>query len=458
VSESSLDNLAVYVVTNFLGGGNDRGQKLFLLRPLFNKMVSVSSGGHLANDEVLQAKRLPNPTGLLRLLGLNALKRTLDRFLFFPSRDVLFVWAVRRKLRNAIARDLAAGKRVCLLIAVPPHALCTIGLYIKKRFPQVYWVLDWQDLWSYDENYFLQAPKPYRNRLRRLERTILETTDMNVMTNAYAKDVLKKHYAVPAQRLQHIHHHYHAGDLRGHPTASINGGLPAKTDGVIRIGFLGTLFKPPRVPGRDLVETIVQIRQSGVDVELHVHGALPTEMAAETERLRKVGVVLHGRTHHGESLQLLTRYDFLLLFLADFPNCKAVMSIKLPHYLLVGKPILAIVPAPSAIADIVNDTGAGFVIPVNGDWRQGLKSTLLASTKEPLRPPRNDVAIEQFSWEQLSRKWTEVIGRAADGKSETGRTDRASNPLSRDVPEDAVEQQETSLGRTTGKRHVAKPH
>ena len=434
MSDSSLNDLAVYVVSNWLGGGNDRVRKLIQLRPLFSKLVSVTPGGRLDNDEVLQSKLFPNPTGILRFLGLHRLKRTLDRFLFFPTTDVLFVWAVRRKLANAIARDLAQGRKVCLVVTLPPHALVNIGLYIKKRFPQVYWIVDWQDLWSYDENYFLQAPKPYRNRLRRLERTILDTADMNVTTNAYAKDVLQKQYHVPANRLRHIHHHFHAGDLHG-TTPRIDEGADAKSDGVIRIGFLGTLFKPPRVPGQDLVDTIAEIRQSGVNVELHVHGLLPKEMAGETERLRQGGVVMHGRSRHEEALQMLTRYDFVLLLLADFPNCRAVMSIKLPHYLLVGKPILAIVPTPSAIADIVRDTGAGFVISVAGAWRQELTRILRASTTAPLHLARNQAAIEQFSWEQISKEWLEAIANTTDRQPGQSTPDGDPNPLRLDKQE-----------------------
>jgi glycosyltransferase involved in cell wall biosynthesis len=444
VINSSLNDLAVYVVSNWPGGGNDRVRKLLQLRPLFSKLVSVTPGGRLDNDEVLQSRLLPNPTGMLRFLGLHKLKRTLDRLLFFPSTDVLFVWAVRRKLANAIARDLERGRKVSLLVTLPPHALVRIGLYIKKRFPEVYLIVDWQDLWSYDENYFLQAPKPYRNRLRRLERTILDTADMNVTTNAYAKDVLQKQYHVPANRLRHIHHHFHAGDLHG--TRRVDEGADAKSDGVIRIGFLGTLFKPPRVPGQELVDTIAQIRQSGVNVELHVHGLLPKEMADETERLRQEGVVMHGRSRHEEALQMLTRYDFVLLLLADFPNCRAVMSIKLPHYLLVGKPILAIVPTHSAIAEIVNDTGAGFVIGVAGDWRQELTRILRTSTKAPLHLARNQAAIEQFSWEQISKHWVEVITHTADREPGQSLPHGDPNPLRLDKQEREADPPERQFG------------
>lgn len=409
---SATRNLAVYIVFGVRRTAvNDRIKKLLRLRHLFDKMVLVTPGKQNQEDnEGLELKPIPNPTSLLGRLGWHRLRQTLDRYLLFPSPHILFVLPARRKLRRIIAEDLARGKQVCLLTCAPPHGIGLIGLYIKRKFPQVHWIIDWQDLWSYDENYYYRTPKLYRTRLKKWEQRMLRTADMNVTTNANAQAVLENHYAVPASRARFIHHHFDREDAGGEL-----GKTPATANNkaVIKLGFLGTLFKPPRVPGGDLVETLAQVRSSGLNVELHVHGLLPLDYEQSKARLQRAGVIMHGPTSHEEAVKQLEQYDFLLLLLADFPNCKVVMSIKLPHYLMMAKPILAIVPEQSAIADIVSATGAGVVIPTHSDWYKELKKILQNGKQGSAVPRRNESVIQQFDWENVSAHWLELFNEAA---------------------------------------------
>jgi len=52
-----------------------------------------------------------------------------------------------------------------------------------------------------------------------------------------------------------------------------------------------------------------------------------------------------------------------MLALSDSPNCNVILHSKLPHYLSLERPILALVPENSAVAEIVTETGTGYVIP-----------------------------------------------------------------------------------------------
>ncbi|MBW2661171.1 MAG: hypothetical protein JRD93_04080, partial [Deltaproteobacteria bacterium] len=177
---------------------NDRVAKILTLRSSFDKMILVSVGNGHVNDENIMIKPFPNPFGILRLMGLQKLKKNLDKYFFFPSRNILYVKAVQKKLKKNILNDLKKGKKVSLLTCLPPHDLALIGLFIKRQFPETYWIVDWQDLWSYDENYFQRLPQIYRERLLRLEKEVLDNCDMNVTTNLSAKEVLEKRYDAPS--------------------------------------------------------------------------------------------------------------------------------------------------------------------------------------------------------------------------------------------------------------------
>jgi glycosyltransferase involved in cell wall biosynthesis len=177
----------------------------------------------------------------------------------------------------------------------------------------------------------------------------------------------------------------------------------------VKIGFLGTLFKPPRVPGELMHEALRDINKSGSRAELHVHGNVPrTATKAWIKRLREDGLIFHGRSSHRDSVRELLQYDYLLLLLADLPNSKVVMSIKLPHYLLIGIPIIAVVPQPSAVADIIRETGAGYVVPINADW-QSKFIEIIRTPASHLSLPRNEKAIHAYSWDELSTRWIQAL-------------------------------------------------
>ena len=390
---------------------NDRVAKILTLRSSFDKMILVSVGNGHVNDENIMIKPFPNPFGILRLMGLQKLKKNLDKYFFFPSRNILYVKAVQKKLKKNILNDLKKGKKVSLLTCLPPHDLALIGLFIKRQFPETYWIVDWQDLWSYDENYFQRVPQLYRERLLRLEKEVLDNCDMNVTTNLSAKEVLEKRYDAPSWSVVSINHHFYREDLL-ESAVEVDHFSEDKKNCIVRIGFLGTLFKPPRVPGAKVLKAIDCVIDSGINIELHVYGGATEDAKKSLKHLRNNAVYLHGRTSHIESLRRISRCDFLFLVLADLPNCRAVMSIKLPHYLLLERPILAIVPKRSDVAEIIRETGSGYVIPAGCDWGHGLKKVLQDYLNGKKLPERNERTIEEYSWENISKQWMEVFSGA----------------------------------------------
>lgn len=404
------NNQVVYVVTN-CHSVNQRLERILSLRKSFEKMILVTKTGTRIDDEDIVAGSYPNPLGLLRLMGLHKTKQFLERYLFFPSPNILYAWSARKKLKERISSDLRSGKRVCLLTSVPNHDISLVGLYLKTDFPEIYWIVDWRDLWSYDKYYFERTPEIYRNRLLELEKRILENCDINVTTNAKARTILERYYNVPPNRVVSINHPFYRPDLdEGY--ASGERQFDSKKDGHIKIGFLGNLFKPPKVPGHRVVEAIDKVIESGLNVELHIFGD-GSEFARKVFRQsRNGGVVLHRRTGHRESLRKISECDFLLLTLSDSPNCHVIMHSKLPHYLLLRRSILAMVPEKSAVAEIIRETGSGYVIPAGCGWGDGLKKVLQEHLNGKNIPERNNEAIEAYSWENISKQWMEVFSGA----------------------------------------------
>lgn len=409
----SLQNQVVYIVAG-ASDVNDRIQKIYSLSGQFHRMVLVSVGKHNSFEgDLYRIKPCLNPVGVFRLFGLVRLKKIIDKILYFPTYKALYAKAVKKKLCDVIAEDLKDGRDVCVITTVPPHDVCMVGLHLKSEFPQIRWIVDWRDLWSYDEVYLKRTSKLYRNRLLDVEKKILMGCDLNITTNDYAKSVLVNEYGVSPSVVLPINQSFHRDDLKSELAEDYSSLINAG-EAPIKIGFLGNIHKPPRVSGNKIIDAFKSVRDRGLDVELHIYGdsspVTKAKVESECDWLK-----LHKKVAHRESLKNISSCDYLLLSLEDIPNSRAVMSLKLASYMLVRKPILAVVPGVSAVAEIVKRTGAGYVIPAEGDWVSGIEKILNENLDGGPFPIRNEEEIAQYDWENVSKRWMGAIcGKKVD--------------------------------------------
>jgi hypothetical protein len=159
------------------------------------------------------------------------------------------------------------------------------------------------------------------------------------------------------------------------------------------------------------------VRRGGIEVELHVVGDTGVRRPREIAVAHPDLLFLHPRLPHVQSLAMAAGYDALLLALADLPNSCAVLSIKLPQYLLLNRPILAIVPEDSTVADIVKRTRRGTVVPPGPELATRLRASLERLRRGSdfaggqSRPP------EEFEARILARQWQAVISDLGSGLS-----------------------------------------
>ena len=69
------------------------------------------------------------------------------------------------------------------------------------------------------------------------------------------------------------------------------------------------------------------------------------------------------------------------------------------------------IPEESAIADIIRQTGSGFIIPTKSYWADGLEKILLDYLNGNKLPKRNEKEIESYSWDNISKQWIQVISQ-----------------------------------------------
>lgn len=387
-------------------GANARVRALAGLVSADSEIVFVLSGNPTrAPGKTLQIQPHRNPLGIVRQMGFRRTARLLDSIVYVHNRHQLYVRRVVMSLSDRIREDIAAGRRVNVLVCVPPHALCLIGKQLKEAFPDVRWIMDWQDLWSSDETYFRRVFPVYRPLVRRLEREVVDRCDVNVTTNEYARRWLVDEFGVPTDRVIAIGHH---ADSRGSE-------LPAWTPCEVRsrtaprLVFMGRLFKGAKVPGGTLLEAIKAVRETTqFRPELHLYGHQGSEFDEYSGREKRFGLEWHGVIDQSRVVCELRKYDYLVLVLGDLPNSRLIMHMKLSEYLVAGPPILAVVPSDSAVADIVRKTGTGLIVPAERDWAEGLEGALKEGAER--LPVRNPAEIQRFAWPFVAGQWRHVLG------------------------------------------------
>jgi glycosyltransferase involved in cell wall biosynthesis len=98
-----------------------------------------------------------------------------------------------------------------------------------------------------------------------------------------------------------------------------------------------------------------------------------------------------GLVDHATSISAMRSADVLLLVANTTAGAEATVPGKLFEYLAIGKPILAIAPAASSTADVLDQTGGGQVAP--GDNAEAIRCALWrAFTERNAVPPERHAA------------------------------------------------------------------
>lgn len=381
---------------------------IYSLREHFPKMLLVSTNHKGGNNQGVAIPGIYyNPLGILNKIGLNTARMVLDKYVYFQSPRIRYIRTAQKKLAKIIRCDIEEGCRVCVINSLPHHDLGLVGLYLKKKFPSVKWIVDWRDLWSYDDKYFNSYAPFYRNKLLCHERDIFNNCDVNVTTNDFAKEVLVTKFNIPADNVVSIEHAFSREGIECRPGGKT--GSEYKSGDVINIGFLGGLSKPPKVPAVKVLNAIKSIKKSGINVVLNVYGDDEAETRAIINNSFYDVAVLHERRPHAESLKKVACSDFLLLALEDLPNCHIINLAKFPHYLMLGKPILAMVPEKSFVAHVIRETNAGFVIPPDESGVEKMAGILRKYKEGGIHLKINEDVVEKYNWARISRKWIDTI-------------------------------------------------
>jgi glycosyltransferase involved in cell wall biosynthesis len=394
----------LYIITSDSDLNNYRAKKVFELNNHFDKVVVIAKSGS-SSKNVIVTGAYPNPFSLLKRIGMSKLKTKFEKFSYFPDRGILFIKKAFRRIIEIIEHE-DMNSRIILLCFTPPHINAFLGYKIKNKFPHSRLIIDWQDLWTYDEYHLQKTAIMFHKRLRKLELKIFKTADVNVVTNEFAADTLIHTFGIPTTKVVPIYHPFDRSELFEN--------MKYKSHPQIRFGFLGHIIKPPKVQFDIVLTALNYCSNNGIDIELNIYGD-EQKVTRDFINSKKVNFVkLHKRRSHIESINNLMTNNYLILNLEDLSNTKIIMHGKLSHYLMLKIPIIAFVPTNSFVAELIRRTGAGFIIDNKAKAGKCLLDIINNFNYNDYLNGRKEKEIEKFSWGKISQDWLNIFSTVID--------------------------------------------
>ena len=234
----------------------------------------------------------------------------------------------------------------------PPYTASLIGrrLHRAAHLPWVAGLRDpWTDFLTTPERWWLPAMID-----RMMEHRVLRDADfVECAWEGIKQDALRKYPHLPAEKFIHVPNGYDSSDFPG--------AAYGRSEKFV-LTYTGSMYG--RRNPRSLFDAIQELIDEGkVDPrKLHLRfvGRFGDEVkamfnsASFSDRIEEIGYVPHA-----ESIAYLMQSDALLLVVDEAKESEAIVPGKVYEYIGVRRPVLAVAPDNSAIAQLLNETRAG---------------------------------------------------------------------------------------------------
>jgi glycosyltransferase involved in cell wall biosynthesis len=293
--------------------------------------------------------------------------RKWSNLLLFPdSRSFWRPFAVKA------LQKLHAQHPIDLVVATMPPF--TSGLIANSFFRKsgVPYVLDYRDGW-FSNPYLPELPRTLGKRHRRAETHCLQKAVGVVFVNPSLQQLYLDAFPIlPHQKTIVIRNGFDPDDFSQDTITIVK--KPKFT-----VGFMGTIYSQGNVP-ETLLDALIAMknRESDLDQQLQVvflgKWTPEFEIMVTQKGLTDIVKFMKYRPHL-EALSVAKSFDALALAVdSRKTGSRALTPGRLYEYLALKKPILAMCPKDSEVADIIQLTNSGEVIEYNN--RNGIAATL----------------------------------------------------------------------------------
>ena len=330
----------VVVAAAVRGGMRDEA----LLAQLPSDLEVIRVGNPFAPGDGASGRHTARPGARARL-------RQQLRRAFIPDPQLLWVPAAVQAATQRIHR----GEIAALVTTAPPYSVHVAGLWLKRRFPQLPWLMDLRDIWS--ENPTIPDPMTYKLQ-RAWEQTCLRSADHVTTATEGQRGLLLRAFDLPADQITTI--------TNGFDPADFPAVTAAPAGRALRLTHTGSLVGNRAAATRGLFEALTRLVTQGItadDLEVRLVGVCDPEVYRWAEPLVAQGLVqLAPFTAYAGAVAEMAAAHALLLITSDDREGQLSHPNKLFEYFAIGRPILALTPEGD-VARLVREAGVGQAVP-----------------------------------------------------------------------------------------------
>jgi glycosyltransferase involved in cell wall biosynthesis len=264
-----------------------------------------------------------------------------------------------KKAALAVIDEIYAREDVrAILSTAPPYTDFLIARDVRMKYGTPY-LMDYRDAWVENPVLNFYATPFHKAYAAKLEDSCLRASDGVTVVNRRVKESLLKDYSfLTHEDVSILAHGFDQEDIERAAPFSESLASPGK----FRITYSGAFYvgRSPKVFLEGAALAMQQDPALAEDLEMMFVGVLQKEYE---KLIRKMGieqnVVQKGYVNHRESVGLLLSSDVLWMTMSDDISAPG----KLYEYLGTRKPILGLVPGRSQAAQLLEEYGAGAVVP-----------------------------------------------------------------------------------------------
>ncbi len=240
-----------------------------------------------------------------------------------------------------------------------PFTSHVAGLLLKRALRKP-WVAELRDGWyRWNRAIFPDYPA-WRDALeRRLEAAAVRTADRVVLvTDRMAAAFAAQYPECGPAHFSVVPNGFDPSQFAGARSCQARQGFTVVHTGAL---YYGRSLADFLCAASRLVESDMDFAR---DFRLRLLGTLDAGAQLEVQR-SNLGPHLEvlGQKSHDDAVQAMGEADVFLLVANTTPGAEATVPGKLFEYLAVGRPVLAIAPPESSTADVLHETGGGWLAP-----------------------------------------------------------------------------------------------
>lgn len=280
----------------------------------------------------------------------------------------------------------------------PPHSLHLIGLELQKS-DNINWIADFRDPWTtigYHKQ--LKLTKRSKKKHKALEKAVLQSANQVIVTS----QVTKREFEEITDKPIHV-------ITNGYDNMPIS---KQDLDNKFSIAHIGSLLseRNPEVLWRVLRDLTQSDPDFARDFQLKFVGFVSDEILKSIQNFNLIDYLDNvGYVSHKQAIEVQKKSQLLLLIEIDSQDTRCIIPGKLFEYMVSNRPIIAIGPEGSDVAEILKETNTGKYFRYDDydtlkklilDYYERYKNSELES---------HGIGLQKYSRKALTKKLTELL-------------------------------------------------